>query len=448
MVIKSFVAILGLSSIVPIAAFSATTEMTGARVEDPAVQAVAVEYYTRTYNLSLQEAAHRIEIQNRAVGIDTELQSVIGDYGGIWFDPQDGGRLKIGLVNDASQRQAVERIIDGHGLTQDADLIFVQHSQRELRQIKESIRSSIIESIATGRAKVSYSTATNRVMVNALNDLPVDERRKLEALRRNLDIHVQSVEAPSVQLQSYGVECGTLTADEGCRSLRGSVPLLAAGPTFGRCTAGFVAISEHESQGGPVIVDSYWLLTAGHCVGDAGFVWEAPTSTGQLQKINPLGVIKFFEGASGSDVAAIQIQPGAFWAKPAGSWIVVLPTLGISQYNERYPIYGQSTAVEGQVVCTTGISSDIRCGGVTAIGSSEHVNNGNISESLDDITETDICDGPGDSGGPVFMSNMAFGIVGGQNSKSSCLTVYQKIDISESLLGVALLLDLRPSPFK
>jgi hypothetical protein len=123
MVIKSFVAVLGLSSIVPMVAFSATMEMTGARVEDPAVQAIAVEYDIQTYHLSLQEAIHRIEIQNRAVGIEDELQSAIGDHGGIWFDPQDGGRLKVGLVNDASQRQAVEKIIDGRGLTQDADLI-------------------------------------------------------------------------------------------------------------------------------------------------------------------------------------------------------------------------------------------------------------------------------------------------------------------------------------
>src|SRR5581483_9433922 len=135
------------SSIVPVVAFSATTQMTGARIEDPAVQAIAVEYYTRTYHLSLQEAAHRIEIQNRAFEIEDELQSAIGDHGGIWFDPQDGGRLKIGLVDNA-QRQAAEKIIDGRRLTQDTDLILVQHSQRELRQIKESVKSSMVDSIS------------------------------------------------------------------------------------------------------------------------------------------------------------------------------------------------------------------------------------------------------------------------------------------------------------
>lgn len=74
---------------------------------DPAVTSLAADYH-----LSIQEAQRRIGWQEPANQLGEELTVALGErFGGLWIDPDDGGRVKVGVVAPVTAAVAAE--VDG-----------------------------------------------------------------------------------------------------------------------------------------------------------------------------------------------------------------------------------------------------------------------------------------------------------------------------------------------
>jgi streptogrisin C len=92
---------------------------------DPEVITLAKDQH-----ISILEAQRRIGWQQPAVELGDELRRALGDhFGGLWIDPADGGRVKVGIVGaEAEARSLIAR----RRLTAVTDLVPVRHSYAEL----------------------------------------------------------------------------------------------------------------------------------------------------------------------------------------------------------------------------------------------------------------------------------------------------------------------------
>jgi hypothetical protein len=68
-------------------------------MESPALQALAAGAMMRGHGVSHAEAIRRLEFQDATHEVDVAIRALLGDRdGGMWFDHDDGGRLKVGVV--------------------------------------------------------------------------------------------------------------------------------------------------------------------------------------------------------------------------------------------------------------------------------------------------------------------------------------------------------------
>ena len=103
-----------------------------ADASDPAVTTLAGDL-----GISIREAQRRIGWQEPAVELAGELERALGDrYGDLWFDPADGGRIKVGIAGGANALAArlIARLIARRKLTAVTDLVAVRHGYAELKQ--------------------------------------------------------------------------------------------------------------------------------------------------------------------------------------------------------------------------------------------------------------------------------------------------------------------------
>jgi len=95
---------------------------------DPAVTTLASDL-----GISIREAQRRLGWQEPAIKLAGELERALGGrYGDLWFDPADGGRVKVGIVGGDTALAA--RLIARRKLTSVTDLVPVRHSYAELKQ--------------------------------------------------------------------------------------------------------------------------------------------------------------------------------------------------------------------------------------------------------------------------------------------------------------------------
>ena len=202
--------------------------------------------------------------------------------------------------------------------------------------------------------------------------------------------------------------------------LRGGIRIMNAAKS---CTGGFVARSNVDSK--------LYMMTAGHCGDGAQGVWwtNFPNNTA-----HNLGSTWHWEWNSGGDMSIISIDNVAGWS-PRG-WVEV--TAGpFTTAAPQYPITSTDWSVVGQRVCTTGSffgRSD--CGVVEEL--SVTATYGDVT--VNNLAQTNLCGIPGDSGAPIYSSNVAYGmLVAG--TPGECDILYQGIRGAEGVLNVKLILN-------
>ena len=175
----------------------------------------------------------------------------------------------------------------------------------------------------------------------------------------------------------------------------------------GRCSIGFAATDSSGNDG---------FVTAGHC----GTVGTSATS----------------EDGSGSGVFEESIFPGndAAFVSSTSNWGV---TNLVNTYDgSNQTVGGSEEAPIGSAVCRSGSTTGWECGSIEARGESVSYPEGTV----EDMTRTDACAEPGDSGGSFIAGDQAQGVTSGGsgNCSSGGTTYYQEINPALDTWGLDL----------
>ena len=165
----------------------------------------------------------------------------------------------------------------------------------------------------------------------------------------------------------------------------------------GRCSIGFAATDSSGNDG---------FVTAGHC----GTVGTPATS----------------EDGSGSGEFVESIFPGndAAYVSSTSNWGV---TNLVNTYDgSNQTVGGSEEAPIGSAVCRSGSTTGWECGSIEARGESVSYPEGTV----EDMTRTDACAEPGDSGGSFIAGDQAQGMTSGGSGSCSAggTTYYQEIN--------------------
>ena len=184
--------------------------------------------------------------------------------------------------------------------------------------------------------------------------------------------------------------------------LAGGMAILS--PSSTRCSLGFSA----RNTSGIV-----YILTAGHCI-NLGGTWSGSAGT-----IGPVAGTSF----PMNDFGRIQ--------RTNTAWVPTSKILGGAS------VLGRTVAAVGTTVCRSGSTTGYRCGTIQAMNTTVCYAQGCVYQ----VTRTNACAQPGDSGGPyVSSSRQAQGLLSGGsgNCTSGGTTFFQPINEVLSVYGLTL----------
>lgn len=398
--------------------------------EDPIVQEMAVDYYVKKYKVARKAARKRIEIQDKASGIEDKIADLLGkDFAGIWYDARRGGRLQIGLVRSAKDKVSdTKRIVKEFDVSKVTDVVNVRYSVADLEEIRDKISKENQDLLRAGRFKIGYNTKANGVRLTVAAGLNNPEKARLRKIIATPGVYIRQSKSKSLKVRLN--QCAVRKCDP---PMRGGREIVAGG----RCTTAFVA----RFGDNPNVLG---VITAGHCIfatGGNNVNWSSDDQAGTAHNIGPARKY-FFSGPLGEDEGIIRINGDGLWGSPQAVGRVVVKGSDDTTYNANYHIHSDSASSLGQILCQTGRSTGTHCGEVDDLGEEISADLNGVSYTLKNMGELDSCEAePGDSGGPLYKNNKAYGIHStvGFNDFADCDEYYQGIRGAQRTLNVSLL---------
>lgn len=326
-----------------------------ATAPDKALSPGMVSAMQRDLGLSQAQATTRLRAETKASALAPQVRRTAGKaYGGAWFDARSG-KLVV-AVTDAAASDAVKA--DG------ASTVRVAHSAASLDTAKAALdaRSRTSAGAPTAVRSWRVDVRTNQVVaeVQAGAEGRADVRAFLAPARAGglLTVHADNSPAP----QTYSA--GTVGGDP--YYINGNV----------RCSIGFSVV------GG--------FVSAGHCgtPGSSVAGWDG-------------SAVGSFAGSSfpGNDYSYITIGNGWWTAPVVLGWGTVSDVL----------VRGSGVAPVGSSICRSGSTSHWHCGTVLAQNQTVNYAQGAVYE----MTGTNVCAEPGDSGGSFISGDQAQGVTSG-----------------------------------
>lgn len=161
---------------------------------------------------------------------------------------------------------------------------------------------------------------------------------------------------------------------------------ISSADALGGCSVGFTATDFTFN----------YIITAGHCT--QGFPhWTLPNG----QDVGPSLESNYPED-----------DYGLIWMNGPSVWATGVINLW---NNTSRSIHGWATAVSGLSVCNSGKTTGFRCGSVLKTNVTVNGAGGTVRQ----MVETNICTLGGDSGGPLFATNTAYGLNSHANRNGS-----------------------------
>lgn len=336
----------------------------GVAAQDP-----VVEHYTQTYNVSVEEATRRLSYVDRAMELERTLAaSEPTRFAGLYIDNGPQFRVVVKLVGGAQQLLA----------RYTTDPVFVGEQARTPLRALQARREAVSRRLqgSTDRFSTSFDVRANKVRVFV---------RDTVRARALLASELGTGEDTEIQR--------TDQFEELVATIRGGTPV--DGPTVGGtyeiATLGFVVRNASGTRG---------LLTAGHfgeCIG------------------MPSGCVR--NGGATASGAALAFQAQAYSGNNDFEWHTAtghtLPN-EIRYSSTNMAVTGALDPTQfpvGTTVCKQGRTTGYQCGTIEEVAY-QRTNNGAVgtfvrvkSPSGASMAE------PGDSGGPVFGANTAYGII-------------------------------------
>jgi hypothetical protein len=303
------------------------------------------------FGLTENGAKARLKAEHKATALAPRAQKAAGAaYGGSWFDAKSG-HLTVAVTPDASA--AVRTAVRATG----ASLSTVPHSARQLDATKARIdKLSAPKSVRSWYVDPKAGTVVVDVVRGRSSDN--DVQKFLEQARAAGPVTVQQVAESSGTLAA-----GTVGGDP---FYTGNV----------RCSIGF------SVYGG--------FVTAGHCGSPSAAVYGWDGS-----------YVGNFQGSSFPDNDYAWVNVGSGW------WTVPV-VLGWGTVSDQL-VRGSAVAPVGSSICRSGSTTHWHCGTVLALNETVNYSQGAVHE----LTKTNVCAEPGDSGGSFISGDQAQGVTSG-----------------------------------
>jgi hypothetical protein len=393
---------------------------------DPAVADLMVDK-----GLSVAEATRRIDWQERSDELSDAAESRFSpeQFGGVWIADDD--RVTVGVTT--TQLDAATSTVTGLaadvGLESAAlNVVSVRHSLAELIKANDWLTARVVTANEGAESALNvggYSTATNSVTLDipaAPAVLTPAQQEVVEESRQELG-DMLTIETRTGRVETNA--CSTQYCDV---PLRAGVRFnITTGPS---CTAGFIG---HDLATG-----RQHVLTAGHCIrGHLGHPVTSRLSTGTTNQHIGLGrrwVFGSLGDAGVFDIANTGWKPRAWVYVTASS---SSPAPGTVR-NEAYPIRRDGVSVPGMRVCKRGYAGGTHCAGVHKVGAVVRYDDSGVT--VGGLAVAGYCSQPGDSGGPVFANNTAYGIHSGW-IEGTCNGYYQGVQGAEKLMNFKVAFD-------
>ena len=386
------------------------------------VRPFEVNAYSDQFNVSEAVAENRLEVQSRGTEADIvgEMEQALGgSFAGVWFD-NETGEFVVPVASSAGRalsadRADVSRELADVGLVSRFRTPAVEHSWRELEKTQAVVNLEIRDLFEANLVQTSIDPNTNAVVVDVAKGISEDDAARLNAISGQSDIDIelrdgelQRFRARSlIDCHAYWRYCGT--------PLRGGVVIDSLEKAW--CTSAFRVRGDTNNK--------RYLLTAGHCIGNGQFPYPGQpyvhwsSSLGELAKDDKfqeryIGEVEQW-AFPGNDWAKINAT-GSFW--DTSPWPARVVRWGENQatiVQENYPIEAEGSSYMWQTVCHSGGASGTSCAVVTALNQSIFYGTEKDPEGM--VNGLTVAEGgcayPGDSGGAVFASNQALGILSG-----------------------------------
>jgi Trypsin len=414
----------------------------GARHAQPAAADPAVADLAADRQVSLAEAAKRIGWQRHAPKLAKDLTAALGRgvFGGMWIGEQDD-RVKVGVVGEVTEHKGVvDKLAVAHALSGVVDAVPVRYSAADLDATGSWLADQLVRVNRRSSWPLLSATFQRRNVVEFR--LPPDDT-KLTAGQQELVRSARNRYGAMLRIERYRqpprlAACLVALCDPPLRGgIQLNVPLTHGGYTQGYCTGGFLARSRSDNK--------LYLMTAGHC----GYYhqpyqndpWWQYFYNGERHDIGPMHHWVF---DTSGDAAIVAVDNETGWRPRA--WVYVeswtgLPGVGGTIRNPEYPIYDDGSGLpEGTRLCKTGATTITNCGLITRLDvtvSYRDKLNPEVFHTVKHLGQANFCVKEGDSGGPVYAVNVAYGLVSGfQSNILECISFYQGVRAAKILLGV------------
>ena len=370
--------VLGLGTTAGTLPASASGEPLSTRSSEAPASAELLSAMRQDLGLSKTEAEARLAAEKAATAAEPKARRAAGAaYGGSWFDTASG-RLAVAVTPDASA--ATRRAIRATG----ASIRTTPHSARELDATKDRLDElPAPKGIGSWHVDPKVGTVVLTVVHGHSGDN--DVRQFLDRARRTGPV---SVEETSTAPTTFAA--GTVGGDP---YYTGNV----------RCSIGF------SVYGG--------FVTAGHC-GQPGAGVSGWDHT----------YIGNFQGSSFPDNDYAWVNVGSGW------WTVPV-VLGWGTVSDQL-VRGSAEAPIGASICRSGSTSHWHCGTVLAKNETVNYSQGAVHQ----MTKTNVCAEPGDSGGSFISGDQAQGVTSGGwgNCSSGGETWFQPVNEILNRYGLTL----------
>lgn len=347
------------------------------------------ELYAADYGVARSEAYWRLRAQDRVSSLQEEL-STSESFGGLWIEHRPDFSVVLAWTKPGEVPEEFRRF-DSGPFSGHLRLLPVPRSLVDLEDLRDEVAT--LTRIAGLHVDLDIDVRKNRVEVYSTEPARVRSLLRSSELLRAGAVAVVPVTEPARPTSLGGYFYGGLKLDNS---------------NFGYCTSGFAV------QSG----STYGVLTAGHCEDSATWTGGSLTFQGQVC-------------GSGSDVQ---------WHTHG----ITKPWFQYSSSGAVREVYGQKSRanqVIGEYICKQGQTTGQTCGNLI----SKSFQPGWLQCSPHTATylrlnaSSSLVLG-GDSGGPVYSGNTAYGLVSGSQYNNGTQTIdliYMGID-KISGLGVSL----------
>jgi len=386
---------------------------------DPSL-AAEVKAFANRYNVSEERADAALALQAISIEFGAELRNELPDsFAGIWFAEPDLFTMNIGIrASDEDSSNTVLSIAARYGIESAVNIVSTQYSLAQLEGGIESLNeeltktSQVLDAPAPG---IGIRPSENRIVIHLDPTLDSQTNDQLASVPDGLLDRMSSVRYDgSPDREAAG--CIHPFCDPPLRSGIG-----IGSENGDLCSGAFLARSQSDGV--------LYQLTAGHCSG-VNVLWRTREKDGTLRNIGEVhsrdrGTAT--GDANYGDSAIIRVNSNGFLQ--ARAWVFVTSSPDTTP-NTQYPIRAVGRVTnEGVFVCRSGRSLT-SCGETTDLSSCY---TGSTGVTYCGMVDTNFAAVGGDSGGPVYIRNIALGIVsstGGRYEPIQRAEARRNVDVS------------------